>query len=560
MIPLQRFLAPIVFATLIFQALIFSLPILAPTHMEAHSMTMLSMAIDFMRGGQNAMHEREPFKQIVSHYLYLSRPGTIHVLASMVRWLGSDNAWTVLIWINFILLAFACTTFAMIWGVKARHAMLAILLCQGLTSTASTFNETLFWITPIVLALTSIPSEMKEGREWMMVATGSTLGFAVLMQTDALFAAPLVAATLFASTQNLKSFMAACGYALLGFSAMLIGLSLGWKISLFEIPNITSIFAETHGEGVHWDSILFVIGIPLLFIIPLGFSAGPSRIFRASMILAALYIFMLSLFVSSSPRHVLPLLFPLIALWGGAGLERLVILLRSSLSIYVFSAFLVVSALSIMKPSVLSSMDGPHYLLGRMNAVGVWLVWQGNMRINQAAMRDFISELPSEPQRTVLITGHPDDDSSLRLRMSEGNWETTWLDGGVGRHCLGGVLHSNLRNGKEILHVRTSAFYGLGGRLRSNDAMMALMTLGCPEILNGSRVFLATSLAQPHHTQPDMWGEALSEWMTREPKLRFRELSSSEVSALISRLEAMTENSKITGSDLRDIYYWQTTR
>ncbi len=561
LIPAGRFLPATCLAALVAAAAWVNLPAFSPAHMEAYTMSLLGMAADLSRGGEEYMYAQDTSTPLVTAYLYLTRPGTVHALSWAGRVFGFEHAWPALMALSWVALIASCTAFARARGVPVWATALAVLLVQGISSAASLYNETLLWAALVAAAAASVPNRIAAGREWGIALPGILLAVAFFVRQDALAGGAVVGAAVLAAAASPRSAalsLLACAAGFLLCCTCLFG---GFGISPAEGVRVAQIFTAGRVEaGVVWhpETILYAVGLPLLALAPLGFAAGGPRMHRW-FLAAGVLIWVASLWMSSNPRYVLPALFPLLALWGGAGIVHLLGSLRSPRPFAAWTIAVAALALCFVNPpGPLNREDGPNALFGRFQAVHLWFGQQTNNLEAGAGIRAFVDGLPQG--RTALVTAHYDDDAELRMEMSLRGWSVSWEGGDGTDGCFGGPIYRD-GNGRELLHVRGQAFYNLNGQFWQHDAMFAASALSCPGLLEGTRVLVSSRMALPYYSHPRMWGESLSAWLRESPALRFRELSEEELSDMRRTLRAVAAGSvDRQGEPLSFERFWEAYR
>lgn len=483
-------------------------PALTSVHVEGFSAQIQSLALVLAQQGSIAGHDLA--RPVISQYLFLTRPGVVDILA-LADWLfgnTGDTGFRVLMVASLaVLLGASAMAARQMGGARLRLGLLACVLTPGLAELGFYFNDNLVSAAFSALAVGAVwqtgGRRAAAAAAWA-AATGVLAVCAVLCRIDAVLVAPLLTLLFVLRQQQLKT-------AALGAGWMLAAAMLAWAAAAgingatpLDVQPLLARFSNSTGyEGRLKGElpVLYFFGLltPLL-LLPgaCRFWSSRPRGWRFGLWLAAFYLYPLAMLFhalrsSTEIRYYLPLLAPLVALYGAQGWDALQAAFRRGVPWQRRTALgaATIAGLLVVLPPMLSIMkDGPRVLVGRLWSPLLWQRWQASVETSMEQVQRVVDDMAASPVATVM-TLHWNDEFHLRLRLFEAGFREVPADA----DCR---PLSQYRKGAQVVwHIRLLPQYSLQPFEPGLAGALMLSAVGRCAGLRQSGVAWATTFDKP---------------------------------------------------------------
>jgi hypothetical protein len=390
------------------------LPALTATHVEGLSAQLQSQSLVFNRGG---ISTHDPYLPLVTEFIFLKCPAVVDLLTWLQSTLGitGDSAFRVLTIASLVLLIVASVSFAVRQGgVGWIAALAAVTLTPGVAESGFFFNDN---VVSAAFAALSLAILRPGAANWRYLASGLSIGLAVLSRLDGIFAMPLLLGvvsferTAWPVSLRRLAALAAGLFIAMGISALINGASSIDSLLIYRY------FSYARQIGLDLKANLFALAYffgpvtPLLLLI--GFmrhdQIGISTRRWPGIAFFCLYPILLCAFAvltGREIRYLYPLLTPVIAMLGGRGVEFVVGQIRKPngqpMVLTIVAAAVAVTL--FVPPAVVSIADGPRMLVGRLWSPVLWRRWQDAVNESMSRVSGLALELDREPEPLVITT------------------------------------------------------------------------------------------------------------------------------------------------------------
>lgn len=469
-------------------------PMFASQHLEGYTANLKAIAYMANRGDVRGQDLLMP---AVTDFLYFSRAGVVALLQLGERLFGPEGDWdfrTLMIMSLAVVLAGSVFIAHRLEGVRPIAAFAALLLIPTVTENAFFFNDNM---PSAAFAIAGVALVVTWDRPIAYAGAGLLSAAAVLCRTDAVLLAPLIAGVAWLRHPAWWPWLYRSGNAFLGFAA---GLSLG--ALLLEATPLDAVLASQRFVGsFRFSTIILIIGLSLgvggVLLLPIGLltswerlTTAPDRWRRAAvLILYPALIMAVAFRLGTETRYIYPLLTPWFALYGGRGLETLILALSSPRR-RAAQAGVAALALAVLLPPVAVRMrDGPRSPSGRLWMPVLWWQWENAMAGSLRRVEATIRSAENIPL-TLLISTHFNDDFFLKQRLLAAGWSPRPAEKAF-PGCSGFSVYR--KHDSTVAHVRTEPQYAL--LPTSTTRMRAFLldrSLSCPALRAADRTVLTT--------------------------------------------------------------------
>jgi hypothetical protein len=428
-------------------------PILAPTHVEGFSASIVSLALHLNQGRLSDFDRLNPANL---EYFVHSRLGTVLLESTLTGPLriGGDTALRLITWSGFVALVVSSFLLARRWSESsAIQVVVLLLLTPAIAESAFFYDDTIFAAALGVGALAIVT--LLEST-WATIGAGLLLGTAVVARLDAVLLAPAVAVIGYQRYGLRRRFWARAAIfaASVALPVLLLPAVLGTNV--FHIYEVTSKAVRLWGEpvklSVHARELAFYVGMPVMILVALGvLSLFRRREFGRLLLLAGVPALfnLVALGKIWQSRQLLPMTPFFIALaaigWqhiaattarDGGRLRAIVI----AICIFVLVA----------PPFVIRMSDGPRAPYGRLWSPLLWMRWQSAVRTEFADIREFVANRPAGT--SVVLTDTWNGDRYLHLTLQQAGYVVT-TTAGADSTC-GRVAEILDRGNRRVVHIR----------------------------------------------------------------------------------------------------------
>lgn len=428
-------------------------PIVAPTHVEGFSASIVSLALHLNQGHLADFDRLNPANL---EYFAHSRLGTVLLTSTLTGpfRINGDTALKLITWSGFAALVVSSFLLVRHWSDSpALHVVALLLLMPGVGESAFFYNDTIF---AAALGVSALAVVTLSESTMATIAAGFLLGAAVVARLDAVLLAPAVVVIGYQQDGLLRRFWLRAAVFAVSVAVPVLTLPALLGTSVFRIYEVTSNAVRLWGEPVklllHARELAFFVGMPVMILASLGaYSLFQRRdIGRLILLVGIPALFNLAAFGKIwQSRQLLPMtpFFVTLAALGwqhvsasraadGGRLRAIVV----GICVFVLAA----------PPFVIRMSDGPRAPYGRLWTPLLWMRWQSTVRAEFADIRELVANFPRGT--AVVLTDTWNGDRYLHLTLQEAGYRVSNVV--VGDSTCRRVSESFELSGRRVVHVR----------------------------------------------------------------------------------------------------------
>jgi hypothetical protein len=496
-------------------------PLFSSVHVEGFTAQIESISYLYSINNQ---YQHDSFYPLVTQFIYETRLLVIQLLALIYKALGNigDSAFRILTIISFIIWIASSIIFTKNLQFKKLprlhwfYALLALTLTPGIFELGFYFNDNIVSAAFAVLSLSLLTISISNR---ILILSALLFSLATLSRIDAVFIAPLLVTMIIIKSENSNKILTS--FIIYTISTLTIYV-IAWFLTGFTLIDSfivaqafildISYFKNLVVTKFYFLGLLIVIPIFIGIIFFIKKSITEKKSWYA---IAGLVVYPIILFIfapkATETRYIFPLLAPIIAYFGGMGLEFIATVSANKASkhkVLANSFWLIIVLIALLPPLATQFKDGPRSVItGRLWTPMLWKDWQASVDTSFYQIKSKISLLENTPGDHLIISLHYNDEYFTRLSLMQNGYIPNQRNN---FSCLG--LPYFEKNGQKIYHLRTRPAYGIAPHNQQLSTAIQLISLDkCIGIDRITNTYISDVLYNTNIINSDFFGSYQSE-------------------------------------------------